>query len=236
MGITLSTVGYGRGNYKDTMMEQLANKGDGNYYYIDSKAEAKRVFEEQLEGMLEVVARDVKVQVEFDPATIKSYRLIGYENRKIADKDFRNDKVDAGEIGAGHNVTALYDVVLKQPCDNLKQALQSGQNPVVVRLRYKQPLGSDKAAELAFELQPSHTFADFAGAPANLRFATAVAGFAEILRKSPYAKAWSLDTVETVAKASSWGRAEQSEMVRLVRRAKRFFPVTRNASVKTLAR
>jgi Ca-activated chloride channel family protein len=112
-GVTLSTVGFGNGNYKDTTMEQLADKGDGNYSYIDSEEQARRVFSQQVGGLLEVVAKDVKVQVEFDPAVVASYRLVGYENRDIADKDFRNDKVDAGEVGAGHAVTAMYDVVLK---------------------------------------------------------------------------------------------------------------------------
>jgi Ca-activated chloride channel family protein len=111
-GITLSTIGFGMGNYKDTMMEQLADQGDGNYAYIDSIDEARRVFGEDLEATLRVIARDVKIQVEFNPEAVIAYRLIGYENRDIADRDFRNDAVDAGEIGAGHTVTALYDVVL----------------------------------------------------------------------------------------------------------------------------
>jgi Ca-activated chloride channel family protein len=111
-GVTLSTVGFGMGNYKDTLMEQLANKGNGNYYYIDSMNQARRVFQEQLGGTLEVVAKDVKIQVDFDKQAVVKYRLVGYENRDVADIDFRNDKVDAGEIGAGHSVTAIYEVEL----------------------------------------------------------------------------------------------------------------------------
>jgi Ca-activated chloride channel family protein len=173
-GITLSTVGFGNGNYKDTLMEQLADQGDGNYSYIDSESQARRVFSEQVSGLLEVIARDVKVQVEFDPNVVKEYRLIGYENRDVADKDFRNDKIDGGEIGAGHSVTAMYDVVLKS----------TSASPVVVRLRHKEPLGSDQAAEVAVPMSPSSIAASFDAAPASFRFAAAVAGFAEILRQS----------------------------------------------------
>ncbi len=216
-GITLSTIGFGRGNYKDTMMEQLANKGDGNYSYIDTEAEARRVFGEQVSGVLQVVARDVKIQVQFDPKVVQSYRLIGYENRDVADKDFRNDKVDAGEIGAGHNVTAIYDLVL-----NSKVA--QGRTPVVVRLRHKKPLGSNTATEQVFKLQSATMYSGFAAAPANFRFAAAVAGFAEILRKSPHAKSWSFDTVAQVARKASWGQNEQAELLRLVAHAKQLSP------------
>ncbi len=228
-GITLSTVGFGRGNYKDTMMEQLANQGDGNYAYIDTEAEARRAFGEQLNGMLEVVARDVKIQVEFDPRTVRTYRLIGYENRDVADRDFRNDKVDAGEIGAGHNVTALYDVVLKgQP--------SASRTPVIVRLRHKQPLGSNQATEMTVQLKPHQVSASFAAAPDNLRFATAVAGFAEILRKSPHASSWSLETVERIARQASWGQAEQRELVELVGRARQLLPPRRTAAGAIMAK
>ena len=103
-GVTMSTIGFGMGNYKDTRMEQLANKGDGNNYYIDSEKQAEKVFVEDFNSTMISIARDVKIQVEF-AESVQSYRLIGYENRDIADKDFRNDRVDAGEVGAGHNVT-----------------------------------------------------------------------------------------------------------------------------------
>ena len=106
-GITMSTIGLGMGNYKDTRMEQLSNKGDGNNFYIDSRAQAHRVFVEDFNSTMISIARDVKIQMDFNPEVVQSYRLIGYENRDIADKDFRNDKVDAGEVGSGHNVTAL---------------------------------------------------------------------------------------------------------------------------------
>jgi Ca-activated chloride channel family protein len=212
-GITLSTVGFGRGNYKDTMMEQLANKGDGNYYYIDTESEAQRVFGEQLDGMLEVVARDVKVQVEFDPRVIQSYRLIGYENRDVADRDFRNDAVDAGEIGTGHSVTAVYDVVFKG-------APSPGRSPLIVRLRHKAPSGSEVAKEIALKMPAENISQNFDSAPANLRWAAAVAGFAEILRQSPHAKSWRLSTVEQIARRAKWGQSEQDELLGLIAQAR----------------
>jgi Ca-activated chloride channel family protein len=215
MGITLSTIGFGRGNYKDTMMEQLANKGDGNYSYIDTARESQRVFGEQINGLLQVVAKDVKVQVNFDPSVVKSYRLIGYENRDVADRDFRNDKVDAGEIGAGHNVTALYDVVLRQP-----QNPGRSRTPIIVLLRHKLPNAS-RATEQSFKLTSREISSSFETAPANLRFATAVAGLAEVLRKSPHARNWSLASVERIGRAATWGRPEQAEFLSLVRRARR---------------
>ena len=105
-GITLSAVGFGLGNYNDVLMEKLADQGDGNYAYVDTLAEAKRVFVENLTGTLQVIARDAKIQVDFSPEVVSRYRLLGYENRAVADEDFRNDDVDAGEVGAGHSVTA----------------------------------------------------------------------------------------------------------------------------------
>ncbi|MEJ7735628.1 MAG: YfbK domain-containing protein, partial [Polyangiaceae bacterium] len=208
-GITLSTVGFGNGNYKDTTMEQLADQGDGNYSYIDSEQQARRVFSDQVGGLLEVIARDVKIQVDFDPAVVKEYRLIGYENRDIADKDFRNDKVDAGEIGAGHSVTAIYDVVLTS----------TARSPVTVRLRHKAPLGSDKAEETVVAMAPGSIAASFEAAPADLRFAAAVMGIGEILRHSPHARGWKLTDVERIARGAAKDHPDQRELVDLVRRA-----------------
>ncbi|WP_437279608.1 VWA domain-containing protein [Sorangium sp. So ce375] len=213
-GVTLSTVGFGQGNYKDLMMEQLANQGDGNYAYIDSEAQARRVFSEQVGGLLQVIARDVKIQVEFDPSFVKSYRLIGYENRDVADRDFRNDKVDAGEIGAGHSVTAIYDVELKAP------ALKGeGATPVVVRLRHKAPLGSNTAEETLVKMAPGAIAPAFDAAPADFRFASAVAGFAEVLRHSPHARSWRLADIEKIARAAASSKGDQQEFIGIVRRA-----------------
>ncbi|MCB0319647.1 MAG: von Willebrand factor type A domain-containing protein, partial [Bdellovibrionales bacterium] len=111
-GITLTTLGFGEGNYNEATMEQLANKGNGNYFYIDGYGEARKVFSEDLAGTIEVIAKDVKLQIEFNPEHVAQYRLVGYENRKLKNEDFANDKIDAGEIGAGHTVTALYELVL----------------------------------------------------------------------------------------------------------------------------
>ncbi len=210
-GITLSTVGFGSGNYKDTMMEQLADKGDGNYAYIDSEVQAKRVFQDQLSGMLEVIARDVKIQVEFDPKVVQQYRLIGYENRDVADKDFRNDKVDAGEIGNGHSVTAVYDVVLKN----------TASSPLVLRLRHKPAIGGETASESAFPMEAAAIGASFDGAPRDFRFATTVAAFAEVLRQSPHARDWPLKDIAKIADQAADSRAEQQEFVSLVHRAER---------------
>jgi len=208
-GITLSTVGFGNGNYKDVMMEQLANQGNGNYSYIDSEQQAKRVFSQQVDGLLEVIARDVKIQVEFDPAAVQSYRLIGYENCDIADKDFRNDKVDAGEIGAGHSVTAIYEVALKS----------TATSPVTVRLRHKAPLGSEVAEETTVKMEAGAIARSFEEAPADLRFASAVIGFGEILRKSPHASSWKLADVERIARAAQKDHPDHRELIDLVRRA-----------------
>ena len=113
-GVTLTTVGFGMGNYNDILMEQLANDGDGAYYYVDSLSEAQRIFVEDLSGTLQVIAKDAKVQVDFNPETVSRYRLLGYENRDVAYEDFRDNAVDAGEIGAGHSVTALYELKLRE--------------------------------------------------------------------------------------------------------------------------
>ncbi|MBA3391611.1 MAG: von Willebrand factor type A domain-containing protein, partial [Deltaproteobacteria bacterium] len=177
-GVTLSTIGFGMGNYQDHLMEQLANKGNGNNFYIDGLSAAKRVFQEQLGGTLEVVAKDVKLQVDFDEKRVKRYRLIGYENRDIKDADFRNDKIDAGEIGAGHQVTALYEV-------ELAASPGAGAAPLAalatVRVRHKQPRGTT-ATEAAFPMPATAMASSFAQASADFRFAFAVAAFADVLR------------------------------------------------------
>ena len=139
-GISLTTLGFGSGNYNERLMEQLADAGDGNYSYIDSPEEAQKVLHRQLSSTLATVAQDVKIQVEFNPATVKEYRLIGYENRILAREDFNNDQVDAGDIGAGHNVTALYEII------------PAGQTGWLPESRYQAaPAANDKAAsEYAF--------------------------------------------------------------------------------------
>lgn len=181
-GITLGTVGFGMGNYKDTMMEQLANRGNGTYGYVDSIEEAQRMFGEDLVSNLETIARDVKLQVAFDPARVRRYRLIGYENRAIHDDDFRRDEVDAGEVGAGHSVTALYELEL----------VPGSEGPIgEVRLRHKPgerlSAADERAVEARFALT-SDVARKFSGASQRFQFVTCVAEFAEILRKSPHTR------------------------------------------------
>jgi Ca-activated chloride channel family protein len=210
-GVTVTTVGFGMGNYKDTLMEQFADQGNGNHYYVDSLLAARRIFQEQLGGTLEVIAQDVKLQVEFDPAQVARYRLVGYENRDIADRDFRDDRVDAGEIGAGHTVTALYELELKPG---------AGEGLATVRVRAKRPRG-ETASERAYSFPASALASSFAEASGDLRFATAVMGAAELLRRSPHAERWSFDQVLKIARgATPPGNAEREEFVTLLERAR----------------
>jgi Ca-activated chloride channel family protein len=209
-GVTLTTVGFGMGNYRDDLMEKLADKGNGNCFYVDSYKEAKKVFETQLTGTLEVIAKDVKLQVEFNPVAVRRYRLLGYENRDVADNDFRNDKVDAGEIGAGHNVTAVYEVELT---GDTKEALAT------VRVRAKAPNGTE-AAEQAFAFERALLRPSLEAASADFRFAVAVASTADILRGNPAAEGWSLATAQKLAEGSAVGDADRNEFVRLVTQAR----------------
>ncbi|MFT5682560.1 MAG: Ca-activated chloride channel family protein [Myxococcota bacterium] len=213
-GITLSTIGFGRGNYQDTLMEQLANKGDGNYFYIDDYTEAKKVFGQDLSGTIQTIARDVKIQVDFDPDVVLSYRLIGYENRDIADADFRNDAVDAGEIGSGHSVTALYDVILRDGYRDHAGSLAT------VRLRAKPP-GADAAAEEWFTAYPAGDVRDeMAETTDGFRLALGAATFAEKLRGSHYVAELSYEQIAAlVGGAKRDGVAIEDELENLVRQA-----------------
>ncbi len=196
------------GNYKDVMMEQLANNGDGNYFYIDSAAEAQEVFGEDLSGTLQVIAKDVKIQVEFNEEAVYSYRLIGYENRDIADKDFRNDRVDAGEIGAGHSVTALYDVVL---ADGGEAELAT------VRLRNKRPGADSAAVEWSTPFPGELLHSGFSSARDDFRLAYGAATFAELLRGSPYGAEVSYSELyDLVSDASRRGNSEDQELLGLI--------------------
>ncbi|MCO4744976.1 MAG: VWA domain-containing protein [Proteobacteria bacterium] len=210
-GVTLTTVGFGTGNYQDTMMERLANDGDGNYYYIDSEREARRVFVEKLTGTLEVIAKDVKIQVDWDPEDVLAYRLIGYENREVADRDFRNDKVDAGEIGAGHQVTALYEVALR---DHVEGSIAT------VRVRNKAPGPDAPAVERSFELSSEEIAGTFAATSRQFRIATASAGFAELLRQSPHMQEVGYRDVEAIARGAARAEfPEDKELIELIDRA-----------------
>ena len=210
-GITLTTVGFGVGNYRDTLMEQLANKGDGTNVYIDDPTQAERVFVDQVSGTLVTIARDVKIQVEMNPESVESYRLIGYENRDIADRDFRNDRVDAGEVGSGSNVTALYDVVLK---DGYSRQLAT------VRLRYEKPGADGTAMEKSWKFEDSSLAESPELASRATRIAYSAGTFAEVLRHSQYADGISLQALEKFARASSRPKnADDQELAELIHRA-----------------
>ena len=215
-GVTLSTIGFGMGNYKDTQMEQLANKGDGNNYYIDSFDEARRLFVDGFNQTMFTIARDVKLQVEFNPSYVDSYRLIGYENRDIADQDFRNDRVDAGEIGAGHNVTALYELVLH---DAKPQGLQA-KDMAFVRVRYEQPGGDSNAVERVWKFTESDMAPSAKKSTKSLRLAYSVSVFAEILRRSPHAIGISMS--ELIAFANAFcdsGNKDEVQFLELLAKA-----------------
>jgi Ca-activated chloride channel family protein len=215
-GIELTTLGFGMGNYNDVLMEQIANKGDGRYAYIDDIKEAERVLVEELTGTLQTIAKDAKAQVEFNPNVVSRYRLLGYENRDIADERFRDDSVDAGEIGAGHSVTALYEIKL-QPDASERAELAT------LHLRYREPDGGE-----VLEVEKAVRLADFADsweqAPAPLRLATVVGEFAEILKKSYWAKNGDLENVFRRAQrvsADFSGDKDVAELVDLIGKAAR---------------
>jgi len=196
-GIFLNTIGVGMGNHNDAFLEQLADKGDGLCNYVDSPAEARRALVENFTGAFEPIARDVKIQVGFDPSQVYRYRLLGYENRAIADADFRNDAVDAGEVGAGHQVVALYELETT--------GVQSSEPMVTVHLRWKPPTGAgrDPLEDAATEVSHSLAFDEakaWEGTSLGYRRSALVAQFAEILRRSVHARGDSLDELlrETV--------------------------------------
>ncbi len=219
-GITLSTVGFGMGNYNDILMEKLSNKGNGSYSYVDDIKEARKVFIENLTGMLQVIARDVKIQVEFNPEVVKSYRLLGYENRGIADHKFRDDTEDGGEIGSGHEVTALYEVVL-----NRKKAKGS---IAMVNVRYKDPnithVSEHEATEISYNIPGRVLSGSFRDCTTDFRLAAAAAEFSEILRGSYWARGSSLRKVFEIVRdiENETEDAQVSEFMDLIRLADRF--------------
>ena len=179
-GITLTTVGLGMGNYNDTLMEQLADQGDGFYAYVDSIEEAERLFVDELTSTLLTIAKDARIQVEFNPEVVERYRLVGYENRDVADDDFRNDEVDAGEIGAGHSVTALYEIELL-PGHTDPDALVA-----TARLRWTE-MGTGEVIEREQPFTVGELAGTFEESAARFQLAVAVAEYAELLKHSPYA-------------------------------------------------
>jgi Ca-activated chloride channel family protein len=218
------------GNLKDAALEELSNKGNGNHAYIDSLQEARKVLVSQASGTLITIAKDVKIQVEFNPAAVAAYRLIGYENRLLRKEDFNDDAKDAGDIGAGHTVTALYEIVpvgqaIDLPTmDPLKyQAAATtqgaGDEMLTVKLRYKEPDGqTSQLISLAVrdDAQAGQAPSD------DFRFAAAVAGFGMILRDSKHVGNYTLAAVEELASAARGQDAEgyRAEFIRLVKAAR----------------
>jgi Ca-activated chloride channel family protein len=236
-GVFLSVLGFGMGNLKDSTMERLADMGNGHYAYIDTLSEARKVLVEEMSGTLVTVAKDVKIQVDFNPAKVEAYRLIGYENRVLRTEDFNNDLKDAGDMGAGHTVTALFEIVPRggtvpgpsidpsvfQPAArSAPPAAPTGNansnDLLVLRLRYKLP---DAAESTRMDLPLADRDVAFARAPADVRFAAAVAAFGMILKESSYkgdaTLAWVLDTATGSAGQDRGGYRD--EFVSLVRKA-----------------
>lgn len=226
-GIGLSTLGVGHASYNDALMEAVADVGDGKYSFLDTVAEARKVLVHEFRSTLATVASDVKLQLEFNPAVVKEYRLIGYDNRALREEDFANDKVDAGDIGAGHHVTALYEITLqgqagllperRYPANRIEADARGKAGELAwLRIRYKAP-GSDTSALIE---QPVDAKAQaFEQASTDLRFAAAVAGYAQVLAASPYTGRWTLDDSAKLA-AASLGRdphGQRAEFVALTR-------------------
>lgn len=211
-GVYLTCLGFGTGNYNDSMMEKITNAGNGNYFYIDQLNEAKKVLAQSLAGTLFTIAKDVKIQLEFNPAYVKAYRLVGYENRLLKHKDFKNDKVDAGELGAGHTVTALYEIIpakvseatgrsdipLKYQKPLALDSLANHNNELAtVKLRYKTPVATtSQLMEQVVENQMQPTTSH------NFRFSAAVAAFGMHLRNSSYIGKTTYAQIEQWAVAS----------------------------------
>jgi Ca-activated chloride channel family protein len=211
-GITLTTVGFGMGNYNDVLMEQLADNGNGFYTYVDTLKEARRIFVENLTSTLQVIAMNAKVQVDFNPEIVSRYRLVGFENRDVADEDFRNDQVDAGEIGAGHSVTALYEIKL-QP--------EAVGRIATVHLRWEDPETHD-VTEKSQDFDTRQMAEDFRATDPHFQLAVIVAEYAEILRDSYWAQDSSLRNVldEAYRLSDQLPRDKDvTEFVDLVRRA-----------------
>jgi Ca-activated chloride channel family protein len=227
-GIALTTLGFGSGNYNDQLMEQLAQEGSGNYAYIDTLSEARKVLVDELQSSLLTIAEDVKIQVEFNPTTVSEYRLIGYTNRHLANEDFDNDKVDAGEIGAGHTVTALYEIALTGQAGEKHTA--NRYEPTVtpptgntlneiahVRLRYKLPSHNESllVANIVSIEQIQDTFNN---ATQDFRFAASVAAFGQLLRQSQHLNDFNFDNLRTLAKLArgSDNYGYRQEFLRLI--------------------
>jgi Ca-activated chloride channel family protein len=232
--VDLSIMGFGMGNYKDSKMETMADKGNGNYAYIDNITEARKAFVTEFGGTLFTVAKDVKVQVEFNPAKVQAYRLVGYEDRMLAKEDFNNDKKDAGDMGSGHTVTAFYEIVPAGIKDDYSQSVdplkyqKTNQTPIItggsgemmtIKFRYKQPGGDQSKMSLVTVADKP---VDFKTTTADFRFASAVAEFGMLLRNSSFKQKSNFDQAISIAKAAK-GKDDdgyRAEFVRLAESAR----------------
>jgi Ca-activated chloride channel family protein len=232
-GIFLTVLGFGTGNLKDSRMEQIADKGNGHYAYVDNLNEARRVFVREFAGTLVTIAKDVKIQVEFNPAKVAAYRLVGYENRALRTEDFADDRKDAGELGAGHTVTALYEIVpvgaslegtagdldsLKYQTVELRPGAGRSDEWLTVQLRYKEPDGVTSR----LLTHPVRVRGEVGEPEGDFRFAVAVAGFGLVLRESEYRGTATLDQVLALARGSEGEdpRGDRAEFIRLVESAR----------------
>ena len=232
-GVFLTVVGFGMGNYKDDKMEILADKGNGNYAYIDNLREAKKVFVNEFGGTLFTIAKDVKLQIEFNPAKVQAYRLIGYENRKLNNEDFNDDKKDAGELGSGHTVTALYEIIpvgaksnfiksidpLKYQNNEVEDRSYNSRELMTVKFRYKKPDGN-KSKLISTTIIDKYK--KWENSSDNFKWSAAVAEFGMLLRESEFAQESDIASVIKLAKESRGYDEEgyRSEFIRLVESSK----------------
>jgi Ca-activated chloride channel homolog len=231
-GVFLSVLGYGMGNYKDNKMQQLADKGNGNHSYIDNINEARKVLVSEFGSTLFTIAKDVKIQIEFNPAKVQAYRLVGYENRMLASEDFNDDTKDAGELGSGHTVTALYEIIpvgvkddftksvdpLKYQSNDKKIVSNNTSEIMTIKLRYKKP--DEDISKLI-----THPINDdkiaLVNTSDNFRFSAAVAEFGLLLRSSEYKQQASYQQVVSMAKSAKGndGNGYRAEFIQLVQAA-----------------
>lgn len=229
-GIFITALGFGMGNYKDSKMETIADKGNGNYFYIDNLEEARKTLVTELDGTLNTIAKDVKIQIEFNPEKVKAYRLIGYVNRKLNKEDFNDDKKDAGELGAGHTVTALYEIIpansketITGSVDELRYQKPSATNVelknsneiAMIKLRYKQPNGNTSKLLVHYLSQVNSSTSE------NFQFSAAVAGFGMLLSESKYSNGMTYNDIVEWANNSKGIDSEgyRSEFIQLVKMA-----------------
>ena len=232
-GVALTTLGYGSGNYNYSLMEQLADVGNGNASYIDTLSEARKVLVEEMQSTLLTIAKDVKIQIEFNPAVVSEYRLLGYENRLLQQEDFRNDKIDAGEIGSGHTVTALYEISLHgsrgarlpdsryAPTRAAATTANISDEIAYVNIRYKLPAAT-ASTEFGVAVAGTALTGDNAPGSNNIQFAAAVAGFGQLLQGGKYTNDWNYDQLLQLARQSRGDdeHGYRSELLKLVELAK----------------